>query len=242
MKNTLLAGCIILISNFVFAQNPASQIEINPYLRWDSYPSFTTPYNSVMNSTIKMKGNNWGVGIYYKYAHKKRILIKGGIGYYKYSFDDIQSYTRLFGIQNSREIKYTGGSSTFGYATNKYWYNTLSATIGIEKLFNLKKNWLIFAGLDVINYYTFSQRYILFSTIKYKESDGHYFGISTNIYTGVQQKLGRINIGPTFILPVYANWKQDSVFPIEQNNKNRNKWLRGFGIGVSCTYSLTKKQ
>lgn len=242
MRNQLFAICIIFIANYSFGQNPLSQIEINPYISWEKYPSFIYPTNSVMNTTVRLKGVNWGLQTAIKFPIKNKFFAKFGLGYHKYSFNYIKAYTRLFGTQNSREIHYPGGSSTFGYSTNKYWYNTLSATIGIEKLFDIKKNWVIISGLNITNYYTFSQRYILFSNIKYRKSDSHYFGFSTNIYTGVQKKFGKINIGPTILLPIYDTWKKDKVFPEEENSKSRNKWFRGFGVGLSCTYSLTKKQ
>lgn len=240
MKNTLFAVCIILISNCAFTQKSASQIEITSYISWDKYPSFTYPTSSVMNTTIRLKSFNWGLQSAIKFPIKNNFFVKFGLGYQKYYFNNIQAYTRLFGTQNSREINYPGGSSTFGYATDKYWYNTLSAIIGIEKLFDIKKNWVLINGLNITNYYTFSQRYILFSKIKYRESDSHYFGFSTNIYTGLQKKFKKVNIGPTLILPVYTNWKQDNVFPLEENNKSRNKWLRGIGVGITIIYSLKK--
>ena len=242
MRKTIIGVGTFLIGNCVFGQKSPSQIEINSYLRWDNYPVFTTPFNSVMNSTIKIKGTSLGIQPNFKFSIKNNFFAKFGLGYHKYSFDHIQVNTRLFGNQSSRiirRINYPGLSSTFGYTTNKYWYNTLSATIGIEKLFNIKKNWSIITGLNVTNYYTFSQRYIL-STIKYKESDGRYFGFSTNIYTGIQKKFGKISVGPNILLPIYEAWKKDEVFPQEENSKNRSKWLRGLGIGITCNYSLKK--
>lgn len=238
MRNSLFAVCIIFISNYSIAQKSTIQIELSPYVIGDKYPSFSTPFNSVMNASIKLKGFTWGFQTAIKFPIKNTFFTKFGLGYHKYSFDDVQSYTSLFGTQKSREIYYPGGSSTFGYATSKYCYNTLSATLGIEKLFDIKKNWKISSGFSFTNYYTFSQRYILFSKIKYRESDSHYFGFSTNIFTGIQKKIRKVYIGLTLNLPVYTNWKQDNVFPLEQDRNSRKKWLGGIGVGLTIIHSL----
>ena len=240
MKNILLANFIILSGLCVSAQDPEYQIELTPFIRWDNYPSFGAPFNSVMTSDIKIKGTSWGVGFNLKRYLKGSWFAKAGIGYYKHSFNDIQEQTRLFGTQKSRGITYLGAPSPFGDATNKYWYNAISATIGIEKLFDIKNRWMIIGGFDVTNYLTFSQRYIIFSNSKYRTSDVHYFGFSANIYAGVQRQLGKVSIRPTIIAPIYANWKQDNVFPSEQDNKSRTKWLKGIGVGVAFIHSLKK--
>lgn len=197
-----------------------------------------------MNASIKLKGRSWGIQPGFKFPVKNNFFAKVGLGYYKYSFDDIQATTRLFGTRDGRLVKriiYPGLSSTFAYATKKYWYNTISATIGIEKLFNAKKNWSIIAGIDLTNCYTFSQRYVL-STITYKEGDSHYFGLSANISAGLQKRYGKLSVGPKLLIPVFNLWKKNEMFPPEEDDKSRSKWMGGFGPGINLNYSLSKKQ
>lgn len=126
-------------SNSIFSQTSANQIEINSHLQWDSYPSFNIRFNSVTNSTIKVQGISWGSGINYKYSLKNNSFIKAGVGSYRYSFSKIERYTPPFGNTEARVINYTGGYSSFGYVTDKYWYNTISATVGFEKLYTQRK-------------------------------------------------------------------------------------------------------
>lgn len=235
---------MFLISKDAISQKSPCQIELDNYLRWDRYPSFTIPYSSVMNASIKLKGRRWGIQPGFKFPFKNNFFAKVGLGYHNYSFDEVKVNSPLFGTQLGRTMKrlvYPGLSSTFGYATKKYWYNTISATIGLEKLFDVEKNWSIITGLILTNYYTFSQRYVL-SPVTYKESDKHYFGLSANIYAGMQKKFGKFGIGPKILFPIGDTWKKDEVFPPEEDSKSRSKWLRGFGVGISFNYSLSKRQ
>jgi len=231
-------------SNSIFGQTSTNQIEINSYLQGDSYPSFSIRFNSVTNSTIKIHGISWGSGMNYKYSLKNNSFIKGGLGYHKYSFSKIERYTRPFGDTKARVINYTGGYSSFAYVTDKYWYNTISATVGFEKLYTLKKNTNFIAGVNAVNYFTFSQRYNIpgtFKDVTFKKTISRYFGLSFIANAGLQKNFGRFNLGPTIHLPIFSSWKQDAIFPHEENNDSRSKWLRGIGIGFTCAYPLTKK-
>ena len=241
MKKILFATCLFLTHNFGFGQH---QIELHPHLRFDNYPSFDIAFNSVTNATITMKGKSWGVGLNYMFLLKNKLFIKGGAGYYKYSFDEIESVIPPFGEGPARSINYEPGpSSTFFYSCDKYWYNSISITVGLEKWFMLNKSTDAIAGLDIVNYYTLSQVYNIPATnydTEYKTTNNRYFGVGFNISTGIQKEIGRLRIGPTFSLPIFSLWKQDSVFPFEKESKNRNKWLNGVQFGITCKYSLTK--
>ena len=244
MKQLLIIAFISFFSFQIKAQNPKARIEINPYLKWDSYPKFITSFNSVTNSTITMKGINWGITGSYLYPLKNNLFIKIGIGYYKYSFNSIKQYNSLFGTSDNRRINYPGGSSTFGYVCNKYWYNNITTITGLEKLFWLNKNIGLVTGLDMINYYTYSQQYNIpgaSSDAEYRRTKGRYFGFAFNIHGGLEKGIGNIKIGPTISLPIFMKWKQDMVFPEEQDSKNRSKWLNGVVVGITCRFFLTSK-
>ena len=243
MRHFLFAAIHLVVSTFIFGQKTSTQIEINSYLHWDNYPSFTYPTSSVMNTTVMLKGLSWGIQPAIKFPIGNNLLAKFGLGYYKYSFSNVQQYTRLFGTYKNRQINYPGGSSTFGYVCNKYWYNTITATIGLEKSFKLRKDINFTSGFDVVNYYTFSQRYNIPGTnsdTKYKRANNRYFGFSFNLCAGLQKNFGKLSIGPTISLPIFRSWKQDIIFPEEQNSKSRSKWLRGIGVGLTLSYSLKK--
>lgn len=245
MKNIFISICIILFNNFVYSQNPSKQIEINPYLRWDSYPKFVYAINSVTSNTVRIKATSWGINAAYKFPVRNKLYFKAGLGYYKYSFNNIDQMNSLFGKSDNRIIDYIPPdpwAPAITYATNKYWYTSIAATIGAEEHIDIAKGVQIICGIDIRNYYTFSQHYhIVYPSpqgTNYKQSTNRYFGFSANLNAGLQKKFDKISIGPTIFLPIYDIWKQDKIFPQEENTKSRNKWFRGFGVGISCNYSI----
>ena len=249
MTNLLFTVAIILIANYSFAQKPASQIEINPYLSWDSYPKFVYTINNVNSNTVRMKGASWGINATCKFPIRNNLYLKAGLGYYKYSFNDIDQVNSFFGKNSNRIINYIPPdpfAPSILYTTNKYWYNSVIAIFGIEEYIDLAKGIQIVCGVDIRNYNTFSQHYhIVYPSpqgTNYKQKSNRYFGFSANLNAGLQKKFGKISMGPAILLPVYNIWKQDKIFPQEEDSKSRNKWLRGFGVGISLNYSLSKKQ
>ena len=124
--------------------------------------------------------------------------------------------------------------------------------MGIEKSFELTKALTFIGGLNVKNYFTFSQRYHLpydNSFIpqpelqienNYKTNSSRYFGLGAELNLAMLKKTGKVNIGPSLIIPVADLWKQDAIFPTETNLGGRNKWFRGFGVGIKLIYSLQK--
>jgi hypothetical protein len=251
MKKYLLLFAIIIISNLAIAQNKTSQIEIEPYLRWDTYPQFTNAINNIATYKIDIKGNSWGVNGAYEVPIANNLLVKIGVGFFKYSFNKIKSSNVTFGNGNGRVINYP---TTLGIVliTDRYQYNTFSLNLGVEKVFEIKKDLFITNSINFLNYFTYSQEYHLpFDNsfisqpdlkIKndYKIKNNRYFGLGANFQVGLLKKIGKINIGPSLIIPIYDKWKQDNVFPTEINFENRNKWLNGIGAGIICNYSLNK--
>jgi hypothetical protein len=232
----------------VWSKKQSPQIEILPYSRWDSYPEFSYVLNGRPSTDyVKINGTGWGIYINYKLPVAKSIFIKSGIGYYKYSFNNIKKENTQFGKSTVRDIDYYSGPIAVDilYYTDKYWYNTINANIGVEKLFNLKKDMQITTALNINNYFTFSQYYHLSynspGSQDYKKNIGRYFGSSVNINASLLKKFTKISIGPSIIIPVFELWKTDETFFEETNSGSRNKWFRGIGLGISCNYSLTKK-
>lgn len=249
MKIGLLGIATFLIINSAFGQKPVNQIEINPYLRWDSYPAFVYAINPVNSNTVRIKGTSWGINAAYKFPVKNKLYIKIGLGYFKYSFNDIDQMNSLFGKSDNRIIDYIPSdpwAPAILYTTNKYWYNSITATIGVEKHIDITKSIQIICGADIRNYYTFSQHYhIVYPSpqgTNNKQTTNRHFGFSANLNAGLQKKIGRISIGPAIHLPIYDIWKQDEVFPKEKNSSSRNKWFRGFGIGIICVYFLNQNK
>ena len=124
---TITMGCLLLHYNNADAQvknkTSAPQIEIMPFKRWDSYPAFDYAINAVNTNSVKINGASWGITASYKYPIKNNLYLKGGIGYYQYSFDKIKKQNR-YGESKTRSINYPSPLYILFY-TNKYSYNTL---------------------------------------------------------------------------------------------------------------------
>jgi hypothetical protein len=249
-----MRGLVLIFSlctNFLFGQNPNSQIEINLYLRWDSYPKFNYAINSVSTNSVKINGCSFGIDFAYKIPIRNRLYLKTGLGYYKYAFNKIDDVNSLFNSSpdNSRIVDgyILPGNITPSiiFSTDRYWYNTISLNIGIERHINLQKKMLLVLGASFSKYYTFSQNYhITYPSPggdNYKQKNGRYFGFGGKIHIGLQKQVKKTSLRPTIILPIYDSWKLDKMFPQEENSMSRNKWLSGFGIGMVCSYTLSKK-
>lgn len=247
MKTQLFTALLLLISTSAFGQKGKHLFEINPYMRMDWYPEFSYAINSVNTNYVTIQGTSWGVNLAYKIPLKSSGFLKAGVGYYRYSFNKMDNYTNMFGKNSSRNINYPSNLYILFY-TDKYWYNCISANIGAEKIFNIKNYWQLAAGVNLNNYYNYSQSYhITYNnpdnpiTNPYKLNNNRYFGLSTNVHAGVLKRIGKVNIGPSFILPVFDTWKMDEIFLKEKSSGSRDKWLRGFGVGITCNFSFKNK-
>lgn len=235
-------------TNLASSQKQKAQVEINPYVRWDSYPKFLYSINSVTTNTVKINGTSWGINAAYKFPIHNKLYLKAGLGYYKYSFNNIKSNNSLFGKGDARVIGFPSPLYII-FTSNKYWYNTISINLGIEEKIELKKNVQAVCGLEVNNYITYSQYYRISqqyptgpSKHKYFGKNERYFGFSANLNASLLKDFGRLNLGPSIILPVFNKWRTDNIFPSETNSGSRHNWFGGIGVGISFNYSLTKNK
>jgi hypothetical protein len=234
-----------------YAQSMDREIEMNSYVRFDKFPKFMNRINSVAQYDLQIAGTSRGLNAVYKVPLVKDFLIKLGAGYYKYSFRKITSNHKTFGKGDRRIIDYpTALGITLG--TDKYWYNTINLLLGLEKQFVMTKNVKILTGMNLNNYFTFSQQYHLpydnsfipqpELKIKndYKTNGKRYFGLSSEAYLSIFTKINKVAIGPSLIIPVFDTWKQDNIFPTENNSNNRHKWFNGIGVGFTINYTIKK--
>ncbi len=240
----LLVLAVLFSTSSAISQKPLNKIEIMPYMRADWYPEFSFVFNNRASTDyVKMHGNSVGLNVSYEGYLRKSFFIKSGVGYYKYSFNKIRNENTTFGVSDGRLIKYPSPLFLLFY-TDKYWYNTLSLNIGIEKFFKYQNDLEIYAGVNLANYFTFSQSYHVVDNPgnkNYKKSDKRYYGLSVFLCLRLLKNFGDISIGPSLILPVYDIWKKDLVFPEENNSDFREKWINGIGLGVTCYLLLSKK-
>lgn len=230
-------------SDGVFSKIKFHQIEIEPLIRWDNYPTFTNAINSISIYDLSIKGTSWGVNAAYKLSFKNGISFKTGLGYYRYAFNNIVSMHRLFGEGNQRRIDYPTSLDLI-VTTDSYSYNTTTLLLAIEKNFELRNNFSLSGGLTIRNYFTFSQHYHLpYGNLfenNYKTFRKDFFGLGGELNIGIVKKIGKLSIGPSIIIPVYDSWSQDSIFPTENNSGNRNKWFRGIGTSFKVIYTFKR--
>ena len=112
--------------------------------------------------------------------------------------------------------------------------------VAVEKRFIKNKGVEVTAGVSISNYLSFSQRYhvIYPPNHVHKGNQIRLFGMGAGAHASLLKKFGKISVGPIISLPLFDIWKKDPVFPQEDNDKIRSKWLGGFGVGVSFQYAL----
>jgi len=206
----------------VLGQKKINQIEIKPFIGIDWYPEFSYHYlGRASTDFLKMRGISWGINLNYKYALKNNFFLKGGLGYYKYSFGKLENLNTQFGSSDARPIKYPSFTN-LGYYTDAYYYNNMVFTLGIEKLIYLKKELILSTGLEINNYFTISQVYHISyaGTPDYKNSISRLFAHSLDLNISLLKQIGKMQIGPVLVLPIFDAWKKDYVF-LEENSACR---------------------
>jgi hypothetical protein len=234
----------VLSSLSCFCQKE-SKITFSAFRRWDRYPLFQYTINSINSFNVKIKGKSTGVNGAYCFDFHK-FLVRTGLGYYRYSFDQIdETYSVLPNHYKNRILDYKPEGNIVPaiiYTTDKYRYNTLSINAGMGKEIFLSKDIQLVTSVSLDNYFALSSYYHITypgpGGTDYRPFTFRYFGFSFTEQTGLQIKSGKVAIEPVVILPVFDLWKQDKIFPGEKNKTSRIKWRRGVGAGVNFSYRL----
>lgn len=229
---------IVLFSKPLFSQVKANSIELYPYFRHDNYGIFDDSYGGRSFSTrLSLKGNSYGISAYYTRALPNKLQGRIGLGYYKYSFNKINTYDgRTYGgTYPERPLEYPTIDAIMLY-TNGYYYNTITLNIGADRVFILSKGYELLAGGSLQGYYTYSQVFKVpvpqnARYPDYKRKKSEVFGFSINLNIGINKNIGNFYAGPRILIPVFDQWKQDEIF-LEPQNASRNKWFTGFGGGI----------
>lgn len=248
MKALVLATNLLLFAFCTYAQRQNNTIEIQPYFRYDKYPQFAYAVNSISARKINIQGKSYGVSVAYGHGLSRDIKAKFGIGYYRLSFNKIDAENR-YGNPNSRVIDYPSPLFII-FSTNKYWYHTVSASIGIDKVFYSKKDLFLSGGLNISNFFSFSQYYRIKQDYPTGPPDNRYMrykkrnvSASVDLQLAVNKRLGeRINLGPMINLPIFSIWALDDAFSDgyaqEYPSKYKSKWLTAYAVGLQLSYSL----
>lgn len=242
MKKVNMIFALICWALTGFCQRPKNTIEIMPYIKWDIYPSITYAINSLTTNEAQIKGLSYGISAAYAKGFKRNLKLKTGIGYYRYSFTQIKNINSLYGEGNGRLIDYEYLDPV--YNTNKYWYHTITLSLGAEKYYTIKDSISLLLGTSIQYYHTFSQFYKIADTYNYKQRQNRSFGFAGSLHAGIVRKFNRLSIAPQFIIPIHTIWHKDKVFPsetpgiLENPSSQRNKWFKGIGFGCSIQYDL----
>ena len=202
MKNLFLIFYFSICTNLIFGQKNYNQIGIEFYTQTDWYPEFSYSINPTNTYFARIKGTSWGGNANYKFNLQSKLFLKVGAGFYRYAFNKIEGKNTLFASSEfaARIINFPSPLYVI-FSTDKYWYNTVSTNIGVEKVFDLGRNWQISPGVNLTNYYTFSQTYHMKPDYpvgppdhKYKLRNNRYFGLSSSVEIGLLKKIRQIYI------------------------------------------------
>jgi hypothetical protein len=249
MKYILCLIIVFLFSTRLFSQvvvesKNSKRIEVTPYVRFDKYPAFSYVIeNRFSTDEIKINSTSWGISAAYKFRLSNSFLIKPILGYYKFSFNNINRENTAFGHSDVRHINYPSPFLILFYS-DKYFYNTISAGVAAEKIFPVKKHYQFAVGGQLYNYITFSQHYHLDFNPGGSQDDHRnqfsYFGVSGALYINFVRKFKSIDIGPSLTIPIVTSWRTDSIFPEEDGKHMRTNFFNSIGVGLSINFSPKK--
>ena len=216
----------------------SKRFEITTFVNFDRYPSFTYAGNPVNYNKLTLSGVSFGIEAGYKFDLSSRITLKPFLGYYKFNISDVDNWWSLF--NRTADARGTNRAINFLIlSSDKYHYNCINAGVHAEKHFPLKKNREFSAGLQLSNYFTFSQSYHISydnpsNPIEnpYKDDRFGYFGSRVDVSAKLVKKGRKLDIGPSIYLPIISTWKTDDFFLSENDNKTRSKFFGGIGVGV----------
>lgn len=206
--------------------------------RYDKHADYTTRFfNRSYTNDTKLWGKSFGLNLNYVHAIDKHVNASIGAGYYHLGVDKIHQTTPFGIIASGRNIDYRHPSGIQPlFSTNKYHYDNLNCTIGIDYTKPLCNNMDLVIGGNFTYWYSFSQLYHISwgSNIRYRTNHGQSLGFAANMALGVSYRFlkSKNYVSPKLIVPVYQQLCGDSVFG-EDNSVKMLKWLNGAGLSFA---------
>ena len=236
MWKLLLITTLLLTKTTVYGQKNSS-FELDFIGRYDKHADYTTRFGdrSYTNDT-KLWGKSFGFNINYIKSLYNHVNTKVGIGYYNLGIDKIRQTTPFNIIATGRNINYRHPSGILPlFATNKYYYDNLSLTVGLAYERPIAKKVDFIAGGDFNYLYTFSQLYhITYDDIRYRTNNSRTLGFAANTYFGLLRKVhtDEYYVSPKIIVPIYQQLRGDEAFGEDQSVK-MEKWFNGVGVSLT---------
>ncbi len=242
MKAVILLITVLLPGSCLFAQSKRNAIEFTPYIRYINYGTVADgSLGSPVFTTLSVKGTGYGLNADYVRRIGAGWQARIGIGYYRYSFDDLENRDPRPSVDRYPARSFDHPLPGALVYTDKYWYNTLTAQLGGERLFAFKNGLVLSVGLAVQSYYTYSQLFQVYdpagapsNTPDYKRKEGRFFGFSVNSNITLTKNIGNVYLGPKLLLPLFDQWRQDAIFG--EIGSSRHKWRSGIGGGITAGY------
>lgn len=228
---------VVLFGATVAYGQQSGAFELDLIARYDKHADYTSRFfNRSYTNDTRLWGRSFGVNFNYVHAIDKHVHASIGIGYYNLRIDKIRQ-TTPFGITASgRNIDYQHPSGIQPlFSTNKYHYDNLNLTIGIDYTKPLRSNMGLVIGGNFTYLYSFSQLYhISYGNIQYRTNHGQTPGFVANMAFGVSYRFRKDKnyVSPKLIVPIYQQLRGDSVFG-EDNSVKMLKWLNGAGLSFA---------
>jgi len=233
----------IFLPLFSLAQQKNKSFEIVPKVRYDNYADFDDQFSDRSYTTrLKLKGVSWGLDVKYSSSLNDKWSTKVGIGYYRYTFNKMSNYNPIFRTTSkSREINLVRPVFII-YGTDKYWYNSINFSVGIDRNIPLQSKYEGVLGLQVNNFMSFTQRYNVpgDNSIE-KKSNLHYYAFSGLLNAGINRTFSNFYLGSHLALPVFDMWSDDKTLS-HVPGKSRRKWANGVGVNFVIGFYLKKSK
>jgi hypothetical protein len=181
------------------------------------------------------KAVSFGLGVNYSRYLSKNFFLKGGIGYFKQSFNII------------RPFEFNGDTiSNLLYSTKKYQYHCIGINAALGYSHDLNKNLKLNGAIafNVLNSYrqTYNPNGLdpLIPKPDQINTKSERIGYSANVSVGLEYYINRhISIGADISIPVVTQWKDDEIFINSQFGNDariiaENRY--SIGTAVSCKY------
>ena len=209
-----------------------NKIEVSTPIVWNNSNGI---YYSLGNKQKPMgKSVSYGLDVNYIRTIYKGIFIKPGIGYFKQSFNI------------NRPFSFDGDTITkLLYYTKNYKYDCIRLSIGIGKIFSIKKKLSITSLVSVNLLNTVRQTYKpdRFSGLEHKKKQINnkkfVIGSNINLIGGIGYRVSKkIGIGTEIIFPMNTKWKDDKIF---KNNyyANDSQIIAETNSTIGTTLNLT---
>ncbi len=188
------------------------------------------------NPATTLSGMSYGINIGYRHRLQKNYSLFLGLGYYELGIDKIRETTPSGSNPNvvySREIQNVDHTKIVHY-TDKYQYNNLALTIGLNKIIPVKSKLALDFGAEAVAYYSISQRYHVgefHEPPSFLAHDAKPLMFGFNGTAGILKEYKKFYVRPALIIPIYQQMGGDERFQ-EARSENISKWFSGLGATI----------